>query len=256
MSVYLKGLLATAILAGTGFGFAAPAAAAALSTEGNKAAAPAVVHSTDAIRKTFIERFPGIEVSDVRPTPFPGLFEVQIGMDLLYTDANVAYVMQGALVDVQTRKDLTAERLAKLAQVPFSSLPLQHAVKQVKGDGARKMAVFEDPNCGYCKRLHETLQKVDNTTVYTFLLPILSPDSEVKARNVWCAKDQAATWKAWMLEGKTPASADCETPVKEVMALGKKLMVQGTPAIIFADGSRVNGALPQDALEKKLSGAK
>lgn len=216
-------------------------------------AASTAAVDVETVRKMFTERFPGVKVDAVKSTPFPGLFEVQIGMDLLYTDGRVDYVMQGSLIDAQTRRDLTAESLEKLSQVAFSSLPLQHAIKQVKGDGSRTIAVFEDPNCGYCKQLHKTLKDVDNTTVYTFLFPILSPDSQVKARNIWCAKDQAATWRAWMLDGKVPAEAQCDTPVDTVMALGRKLMVRGTPAIIFADGSRVNGALPLAALEKKLS---
>lgn len=253
MRSIFKGLLATALLACLPFtGAPAYADAQVLSTQGSDTGKPGVVLSTESIRKSFAERFPGIEIANIKPTPFPGLFEVQIGMDLLYTDASVSYILQGSLVDAKTRKDLTAQRLEQLSQVSFSALPLELAIKQVKGDGARKMAVFEDPNCGYCKRLHETLRQVDNTTVYTFLFPILSPDSEAKARNIWCAKDQAATWRAWMINGKTPPEADCETPVDTVLALGKKLMVQGTPAIIFADGSRVNGALPLDALQKKL----
>lgn len=246
-------LLAIAVLAGMPlFPGLASAQGNVLSTQSGSNSVDAKVLSTESIRKGFAERFPGIEISDVNPTPFPGLFEVQIGMDLLYTDANVDYILQGSLVDAKTRRDLTAQRLEKLSQVSFESLPLELAVKQVKGNGARKMAIFEDPNCGYCKRLHQTLKEVDNTTVYTFLFPILSPDSEIKARNIWCAKDQAATWRAWMLDGTTPPDANCATPVDTVLVLGKKLMVQGTPAIIFADGSRVNGALPLDDLQKKL----
>ena len=130
------------------------------------------------------------------------------------------------------------------------------AIKQVTGDGSRKIAVFEDPNCGYCKRLHQALKEVDNITVYTLLFPILSPDSTVKARNIWCAKDQAATWKAWMQDGVVPPDAACDAPIDKMLALGRKLMVQGTPAIIFADGSRVNGALPLDALQQKLDEVK
>lgn len=253
MRSIFKGLLATALLASLPFAnVPAFAQTQVLSTLGSDTGKPGVTLSTESIRKSFTERFPGIEIANVKTTPFPGLFEVQIGMDLLYTDANVSYILQGSLVDAKTRKDLTAQRLEQLSQVSFSALPLELAVKQVRGDGARKIAIFEDPNCGYCKRLHETLQQVDNTTVYTFLFPILSPDSEVKARNIWCAKDQAATWRAWMIDGKTPPEAVCDTPVETVMALGKKMMVQGTPAIIFADGSRVNGALPLDALQKKL----
>ncbi|NYT82661.1 DsbC family protein [Alcaligenaceae bacterium] len=239
-------------------GAAAAAPAQAVSTKGSENAAPAAVLSThdkatpDSVRAAFRERFPGIEVSSVERTKFPGLFEIRIGMDFVYTDAQVDYILQGALIDAKSRRDLTAERVDELTRVAFTDLPLELAVKQVKGDGSRQMAVFEDPNCGYCKRLHQTLKDIDNTTVYTFLFPILSPDSSTKARNIWCAKDQAATWRAWMIDGKTPPEAQCDTPVETVLALGRKLMVQGTPAIIFADGSRVNGALPLDALKKKL----
>lgn len=206
----------------------------------------------DDVKKAFEQRFPGIEVNSVSDTPLAGVYEVQIGMDLLYADAQVNYVLQGSLIDARQRIDLTAAKLEKLTATSFVSLPLQHAVKQVSGNGKRQMAVFEDPNCGFCKRLHEALKEVDDVTVYTFLLPILSPDSEVKARNIWCAKDQAKVWKDWMLDGKTPAEAQCDTPVEEIKALATKLMVQGTPAIFFADDSRVNGALPVDQLKKKL----
>ncbi|HEY9278539.1 MAG TPA: DsbC family protein [Eoetvoesiella sp.] len=208
------------------------------------------------IKALFESRFERIKVTAVKPTPFSGLYEVQLGSDILYTDAKVDYILQGSLIDAKTRRDLTEERLAKLAEISFDALPLHLAIKQVKGNGARKLAVFEDPNCGYCKMLHKTLEQIDNTTVYTLLFPILSPDSEVKARNIWCAKDQAATWRNWMIEGKTPPEAKCETPVDELLKLGRKLMVQGTPAIIFADGSRVNGALPLDALNQKLASVK
>lgn len=204
------------------------------------------------VQQAFQQRFPGVDVDNVRDTPVPGIYEVQIGMDLLYTDAQVNYVFQGSLIDARKRTDLTAARMEQLTATSFASLPLEYAVKQVKGSGARQMAVFEDPNCGFCKRLHDTLKDVDNVTVYSFLLPILSPDSEVKARNIWCAKDQAQVWQDWMVNNKTPAEAICDTPVEQVKALAQKLRVQGTPAIFFADDSRVNGALPLDQLSKKL----
>jgi thiol:disulfide interchange protein DsbC len=254
-------LLAAACIAASGLSGAARAAPAPV-TAGAAATAPAHGESVpaslgnstlDGIRKSFESRFPGIEVANVRPTPFNGLYEVQIGMDVVYTDVKVDYVLQGSLVDAKTRTDLTAARLAKLAEVPFGSLPLNLAIKQVKGNGQRKMAVFEDPNCGYCKMLHRTLQQVDNVTVYTFLYPVLTPDSAVKARDIWCAKDRAQAWEDWMVNGKAPADATCDTPINQLLALGQKLMVQGTPAIIFADGSRVNGTLPLAALDEKLA---
>ncbi len=225
-----------------------------LSTTGNDPAG-AVVVSTEQVRKAFDQRFPGLGVTEVSTTPFPDLFEIRIGTDFLYVDAEVNYVLQGALIDAKTRSDLTAERLANLSKVDFSTLPLDDAIKQVKGDGSRRIAVFEDPNCAYCKMLHESLKEIDNVTVYTFLFPILSSDSHVRSRNIWCAPDQATAWREWMLEGKDPKTAECETPIEANLALGRSLMVTGTPAIFFTDGSRVNGALPAEALEKKLSAA-
>lgn len=214
--------------------------------------APAQADSAQAVSRAFEQRFPGIRVDAVRVTPMNGIFEVQVGMDLLYTDAQVDYVLQGSMIDAHARRDLTAERLEVLQQVAFDSLPLDRAIKQVKGDGTRQVAVFEDPNCGYCKQLHRTLEEVDDVTVYTFLFPILSPDSTTRSRDIWCAADPAKAWKAWMLNGEAPAQAECETPIQANLALGRKLNVQGTPALFFADGSRVNGAMPLESLKKKL----
>ncbi len=248
-SVLLGGLMA--------FLAASPAAHAhdrVLSTSGN-AEEGTVVVSTEQVRKGFEQRFPGLDISEVSPTPFPGLFEIRIGTDLLYVDGKVEYVLQGSLIDAKTRSDLTAQRIAKLSEVDFDTLPLENAIKQVRGDGSRRIAVFEDPNCGYCKLFHKTLTGVDNITVYTFLFPILSPDSHVRSRNIWCASDSAAAWQQWMLEGKSAPTAECQTPIEANLTLGRELMVTGTPAIFFADGSRVNGAVPADALEERLSKA-
>ncbi|MYN14042.1 thioredoxin fold domain-containing protein [Pusillimonas sp. TS35] len=222
-------------------------------------AAPAQADSQvalDGVKKAFEKRFPEVDVGGVAGTPFAGLYEIRLGNDLVYVDRDVNYIMQGTLIDAQRRLDLTAERLEALSKVPFASLPFELAVKIVKGDGSRKMAIFEDPNCPYCKRLHETLKGVDNITIYSFMFPILSPDSTEKVRNVWCAKDKAGTWMAWMVDGKVPAKAECDAPIEQMLALGRKLMVQGTPAIFFSDGSRINGAVPLETLTKKLDAQK
>lgn len=207
----------------------------------------------ESVRTAFEQRFDGLEVTEIRPAPVPGLFEIQVGMELVYVDAQVNYVFQGSLVDARTRVDLTAARLQQLSEVPFDTLPIQHAVKIVKGDGSRKLAVFEDPNCVYCKQLHASLASIDNITLYSFQFPILSPDSIMKSRNIWCASDPAEALQAWMLDGKVPETAQCDdNPIEQVLELGRKLMVRGTPAILFADGSRVNGTLPTDQLRLKL----
>ena len=214
--------------------------------------APGDKADIEAVGKLFAERFDNPPVKAIRATPY-GLYEVQMGNEIVYTDRQVSFVFDGTLIDAKTRKDVTAERLEQLSRIVFDDLPLDLAFKQVKGNGQRKIAIFEDPNCGYCKQLRQTLQKVDNLTVYTFLLPILSPDSTQKVRDVWCAKDRGAVWDAWMLKGQVPPKADeCDVPIDRMLELGKKLSVRGTPAIFFANGSRVPGAISQQELEQRL----
>lgn len=204
-----------------------------------------------AVAKRFGELFSGVQVDGARRTPY-GIYEVQVGSDLIYTDEKVTWVMEGPLIDAATRRDVTRERLEKLGSIPFTELPLELAVKQVRGNGERQMAMFEDPNCGYCKQLHKTLKDEDNITIYSFLYPILSPDSTIKSRDVWCAKDPAQVWREWMVDGKKPPKAECDAPVQQVLELGQKLMVRGTPAIFFPDGTRLNGAAPLEMIRSHL----
>lgn len=209
------------------------------------------------IRKTLAERIPQLEkIDEVRSTPMAGLYEVRMGTDVFYTDAKGNFLIQGELIDTKARRNLTEDRIAKLSAVDFSALPLKDAFVTVRGDGKRKMAVFEDPNCGYCKRFERDLQKVDNVTVYTFLYPILSPDSAEKSRNIWCAKDRNSTWHDWMVSDKMPPAASCDTgALQRNLAFGKKHKITGTPTVIFTDGSRVPGAIGAPDLEKRLASA-
>lgn len=207
------------------------------------------------VKKKFESEFKGISVDEVSATPFSGILELRLGSDVLYTNAGVEFILQGSLVDVATRTDLTAERVEELNRVDFSSLPLDKAIKQVKGDGSQQLVIFEDPNCIYCKRLHESLEGIDNITVYSFLFPILTPDSRVKSEHVWCADDPAKAWTAWMKDNKKPAEKTCDTPIDEILSLGMKMGVQGTPAIVFEDGSRANGWLPTEQLKARLEQA-
>ncbi|HEY7802850.1 MAG TPA: DsbC family protein [Orrella sp.] len=229
-------------------------AATAQSAESSAAAAANVGQSdqkTEAIKELFSERFGNMPVGEVRYAPF-GLFEVQIGSSLVYTDEDVNFVLDGHMIDAKTRQDLTQVRLEELAKIDFNALPMELAITQIRGDGSRKLALFEDPNCGYCKQLRRDMEGMDDLTVYTYMLPILSPDSTEKVKNVWCAEDPSAAWDAWMIDGTVPESATCEVPVEELVQLGRDLQVQGTPAIFFEDGSRVPGAISREELEKRL----
>ena len=209
------------------------------------------------IRKALAERIPQMDkIDEVRPTPMKGLFEVRIGTDLFYTDAQGNYVIQGELIDTKARRNLTEDRINKLTAVDFAALPLKDAFTVVRGDGKRKLAVFEDPNCGYCKRFERDMQNVDNVTVYMFLYPILSPDSAEKSRNIWCSKDQATAWQDQMVRDKPAPAASCDTSaLQRNLAFGKKYKITGTPTLIFANGTRVPGAIGAQEVEKRLAEA-
>ncbi|MDR0378533.1 MAG: DsbC family protein [Candidatus Accumulibacter sp.] len=201
-----------------------------------------------------IETRLGGEVTSVTKTGHLGLYEVYADGQIFYTDENISVIIAGSLIDGKTMKNLTAERMQKLSAIDFSELPLEFAVKQVRGAGKRVFVTFEDPNCGYCKRLARDLSGLDNVTQYTFLMPILSPDSLEKARRIWCAADQAKAWNDWMIDGKAPTGrSDCDTTaVRKAVELGQKMKITGTPTLFFADGTRIPGAAPIAQIEQRL----
>ena len=194
----------------------------------------------------------GPKVENVRKSGALGLYEVQVDGELIYTDEKVTHIIIGEVIETSSRKNLSEERKQKLAQIKFSDLPLDMAVKQVKGNGKRLLATFEDPNCSYCKKLAQELQGVNDVTIYTFIYPILSPDSTEKAKNLWCASDRVKAWNDFMINNQAPASRNCNHPTEKVVAFGRKLNIRGTPTMFFADGSRVPGYMPMATLEKAL----
>jgi thiol:disulfide interchange protein DsbC len=209
-----------------------------------------------AIRKNLSERIPQLEkIDEISKTPIDGLFEVRVnGTDIYYTDAQANYLIQGNLIDTKQRRNLTEERVDKLTAIVFDDLPLKDAFTIVRGNGKRKLAVFEDPQCGYCKRFEEGLQKVNNITIHMFLYPVLGQKSIETSKNIWCAKDKGKAWQDWMLSDVEPAAAKCDTQaVDRNVKLGKKYKVTGTPTLVFADGSRVPGAIGADQVEQRLT---
>jgi len=207
-----------------------------------------------AVRKSLESKL-GRPLTSLTRTPYLGLYEAYADGQIFYTDEKVSVIIAGALIDGKSMKNITDERLQKLTAIKFSDLPLALAVKQVRGDGKRVVATFEDPNCGYCKKLAKDLAKLDNVTIYTFLYPILSPDSLEKSNRIWCAADKAKAWNDWMVDGKAPGGkGDCDTTaVKKTIEIGRKLAITGTPTIFFADGERVPGAIPLAKIEEKLA---
>lgn len=222
-------------------------------------AAPALADEVT-IRRNIAQRLPDFpKIDEVTKTPFPGLWELRIGNDLLYSDAEGNHVIEGgSLIDTRNKANLTQRRIDQLTAIRFDELPLKDAFVIKQGKGTRRIAVFADPNCGYCKRLERDLAALPDVTIYNFLYPVLGPDSVAKSRAIWCAKDPSATWRAWMLEGVTPprAMGECNAaPVDRTTAFGRKYRINGTPAIVFEDGVRVPGAMSAADLEKRLAEA-
>lgn len=208
------------------------------------------------IRKNITERLPDFpKIDEVTRTGISGLYEVRVGTDIFYTDEQGNHLIEGQIIDTRSKVNLTEVRVAKLSAIDFGSLPLKDAIVWKQGNGSRKVAVFSDPNCGYCKRLERDLQQIKDVTVYTFLMSMLGPDSVEKSRNIWCAKDNTQIWLDWMLLGASPGrtTGQCDTTaLQRNMALGKKYKVNGTPTLVFEDGKRVPGAMALDQIEKQL----
>ncbi|MHB1676097.1 MAG: DsbC family protein [Sulfuriferula sp.] len=214
---------------------------------------------TESIKKNLGAKFPKADIVSVAKTPYAGLYEVVIDGQIVYSDENANYLFLGSVVDTKTRKNLTNERLAKLNAVKLDRFPLNHAIKFVKGDGSRKLVIFSDPECPYCKRLEQELTKVTNITLYDFPYPIesLHPGTTAVSKAIWCAKDREAAWKDALLKNIYPKNdGKCDNPVDANIALGDKLHITGTPTLFFANGQRVPGAMPADKLEQLLNDAR
>ncbi|MCY1162861.1 MULTISPECIES: DsbC family protein [Polaromonas] len=219
----------------------------------------AAIGQEAAIRKNLADRLPAFsKIDEVSKTPMNGLYEVRVNdSDIFYTDAEGNFLLQGHLIDTKAKRNLTEERVDKLSAIDFGALPVKDAFVVVRGNGKRKMAVFEDPNCGYCKRFERDMQKVSDVTIYMFLYPILSPDSTDKSKNIWCSKDKAKTWTDLMVRDQPVPKASCDTAALDRnIEFGRKHKITGTPTLFFADGSRVPGAINSQQVEKFLADAK
>ncbi|WP_126448287.1 DsbC family protein [Sulfuricystis multivorans] len=223
------------------------------------AAASTVFAGTAGVEKRLREQYPATNITEVRESPMNGVYEVVMGRNIGYTDESGRYMLFGHMFDMKEQKDLTAQRLDEINKIDVSALPLTDAIKTVKGDGSRKIYVFSDPDCPFCKRLEPELAKLDNVTIYTFLYPLegLHPDAKRKAEIIWCAKDRAKAWNEFMVSGKLPEGVDkCDNPVERNIRLGISLGINGTPTIIFDGGMIAPGALPAVEIERRLGGGK
>ena len=219
------------------------------------AATSAIAADHDALLEKLKGRYPGTQFTKVADSGLPGLYEVYMGRNIAYTDQAGEFFIFGHIFDMAAQRDLTAERLDAVNKADFASLPLQDAIKTVKGAGRRTVAVFSDPDCPYCRKLEQELAKLDDVTIYTFLMPLeqLHPNAKAKSVATWCSSNRSDTWASLMLQGKNPGTTTCENPVSRNLALASSLGINGTPTLIAADGSMKSGALPAEMLASWLS---
>jgi len=197
------------------------------------------------------------KVRSVSPAPVTGLYEILVGNEIFYTDSTGKYLIQGEIIELSTGKNITEQRQSDLNRIKWSDLNQANAIKNVRGNGSRQLAIFSDPNCGYCKRLEKSLQQLDNVTIYTYLIPILSPDSAQKAKQIWCSSDPYKAYIDWMVNGISPSGkTDCSNPLDKNLTTAKNYGITGTPTIFFSDGSRFPGAVQITDIEKKLNSLK
>ena len=213
-----------------------------------------------AVRKVVSERLPDLpRIDEVTRTPVPGLYEVRYnGTEILYSSETGDYILvNGSLVETRTRQNLTELRTQKLMVKDFDKLPLQDAIVIRQGSGTRRMAMFVDPNCEYCKSFEHDLVGVRDVTIYAFLIPILGPDSKTRARDIWCSRDPAKAWRDWMLQRVAPVRAmKCDgTALDRNLAFASQQRIAVTPWLFFADGTRKPGILAADAVESRLAAA-
>jgi thiol:disulfide interchange protein DsbC len=220
-------------------------------------AAQTVAPTTTSMAERLQSLYPATRFGAVNTTPWPGVFEVVMGANLAYVDETGQYFLFGHLYDMKTQRDLTAERKDTLARVEFTSLPLVDAVKEVRGNGARTLAIFSDPDCPYCRRLEAEMKSLTDLTIYTFLMPIASlhPDARSKAIAVWCSKDRVAAWHALMWRDEKISAKECPHPVDRNVALGERLGISGTPTLVAADGRILPGAASNAQIEAWLARA-
>jgi thiol:disulfide interchange protein DsbC len=230
--------------------FAAGAAALLL-------ALPAAAQDMEKIKAELRKVVADAPIESIRKTPYAGLYEVVVGGEVVYTDEKGSFLFLGNVIDINNKENLTEARMRQVNKIDFAALPLDRAIKIVRGNGSRKIAIFEDPNCGYCKRFERDLQGVNDITVYVFLYPILSADSVEKAKAIWCSKDPGKLWMDTMTKEVVPSGdKSCPTPLDKNVAYGRDKKINGTPTIIFEDGERVPGAMKIEEFEKKLASAK
>jgi thiol:disulfide interchange protein DsbC len=222
-------------------------------------AAGTTVANEQLIRRSIEPKLNGAKIEGVQASPIPGLFEVRFrtsqGVQILYSDPKGDNILQGEIYDTKTGRNLTDERIGKLSAIKFDTLPLDRAIKIVRGNGRRVAAMFSDPYCPACQTFEQTLQQVEDMTLYVFMFPVIRPERIDDSKAVWCSSDRAKAWLDLALRRKAPAPATCDNPVESIVALGQTIGVRATPTLFFENGERQQGGMSAGDLRARLDAA-
>ena len=206
--------------------------------------------NVDTVKAKLSQQYPNLKISNIQSTEMQGLYSATLDNQIVYVNEDVQHLFAGSMIRLKDQKNLTKDLAQQQNTVDFKALPLNDAVKTVRGNGKRQLAIFSDPNCPYCKVLEGNLAQLNDVTIYTFIYPIKT-QSIIPSKQVWCSSNKEFAWKNLIQKGVKPtAPANCETPIERNLELGQKLGLHGTPAIIFSNGYKVMGAYPATEIEK------
>jgi len=203
-----------------------------------------------------IDRFPGAAGAKIERA-FPGFWAVVKDNEVVFIRDDLSVLINGEVVDLASNKSLTAQfREANKPKINIGEFNVKDSIRF--GSGSRRLFVFTDPDCPYCRQIEAEFDKLKNVEVFVFLFPLVSlhPAARVVSESIWCNHDRASAWKSYLQQGKIPPFATCDNPISRNLALGERLKIQGTPALIFEDGTVVPGLIPADRIEARLVAAR
>ncbi len=206
--------------------------------------------NVDTVKSSLAKQHPNLKIENIQTTDMKGIYSGSMDGQVVYVGEDAQHILMGSMFRLSDQKNLTKDLVLKQNSIDWKKLPLQDAVKMVRGNGKRQIAVFSDPNCPYCKQLETELSKLNDVTIYTFIYPIKTQSITV-SKQVFCEKDPALAWSNLIAKGIQPSSKKtCANPIERNLSLGKSLALNGTPAIIFSNGFKVMGAYPAQEIEK------
>ncbi|WP_168405794.1 DsbC family protein [Acinetobacter indicus] len=206
--------------------------------------------NVDTVKANLKQQHPNLDIQNIQATEMRGIYSGSMQGQVVYLNEDAKHILAGSMIRLSDQQNLTKALLVQQNSIDWKKLPLQDALKTVRGTGKRQLAIFSDPNCPYCKQLEVELKKLNDVTIYTFILP-LKAQSVRPSQQVYCEANPAQAWEDLIAKGLSPrTSQPCANPIQRNLKLAQSLGLNGTPAIIFSNGFKVMGAYPAAQIEQ------